>query len=338
MNVLTRLHLTYRRFLYALLLGALLSQTPTSQALMAGAPPDTPAARIDANTPDSPWAGVVAIRAGNNTFSGVAVSAHHILTAAHVANASGGDPAKLDVMLNSAPGGPIRLSVSHIEIFPSNAFPYDDLGLLTLAESLPDSVPTYPINDLPPETGKTLLTLVGYGDSGQGNIGVSIGANPAVKRVGENMLDALTPRVDKSGHTSSFYFYDFDGPEGNGPIGSSSLGNARETSVSSGDSGSPAFTLINGYQAITGINTFASPLNSARPLNFTFGQGGGGMLLSDPRFLQWLKEKSAQEIQLVSTLPPRSELNLSWPLIAGSAALAITGIASAMWWKNSRSF
>lgn len=300
--------------------------------MMSGSAPDSPATRIDANTPDSPWAGVVSIRVGNNTYSGVAVSAHHILTACHVAGAAAGNLSAISIQLNA--GSPRPLAVAHIETFPTCSFPYDDLALLTIDGSLPASVPTYPINDLPPIPGQTHLTLVGYGDSGTGDKGVTVGANPSVKRVGENILDTLVSRVDTGEHASSFYFYDFDGPDGNGPLGEGGLGNMRETMVSSGDSGSPAFTLIKGYQTVTGINNFASPLNSGRALNFTFGQGGGGMLLSDPRFVQWLLDKSDHEIRLASTLSERQFFSLHWPWLVGG--IAACGLVGTILWNKLR--
>lgn len=51
---------------------------------MAGAPPDSPLARVDPNAHTSPWAGVVAVRVRDGTFSGALVHRRPLLTAAHV--------------------------------------------------------------------------------------------------------------------------------------------------------------------------------------------------------------------------------------------------------------
>lgn len=315
-----------------LLLSALLA-APSCPAMMAGTAPDSPEARIDANSADSVWAGVLALRVGNGVFSAVAVAPRHALTAAHVAGGKNGDGAGISVVLNVSGNQGQAFVVTKVEIFPGYAFPYDDLALLTLSEALPEGVPLYPINDLPPVPGQTLLSLVGYGGSGMGDLGASISLGAAAKRVGENVLDALSPRVDASGRSSSFFLYDFDGPDGNGPMGGPTLGNARESMVSGGDSGAPAFTLINGYRVVTGICTFASPLNSGRALNYSFGQGGGGMLLSDARFIAWLVEKSGGGVRLLSTLPKLGRFDYRLPALA--AGTLLTGLAgAARWWRR----
>ena len=300
-------------------------------ATMAGTAPDSPEARIDPNHADSIWAGVVALRIGGGVFSGVVVSPRHILTAAHVAGGVNSNGVGIDVVLNA--GNPARsFAVTQVEVFPGFAFPYDDLALLTLNEALPEGVPLYPINDLPPMPGQTLLSLVGYGASGNGDLGNASGGDASIKRVGENVLDVLTSRVDTSGHNSSFFLYDFDGPDGNGPMGGPTLGNGRETMVAVGDSGAPAFSLINGYRVVTGICTFASPLNSGRALNYGFGQGGGGMLLSDPRFIAWLMEKSGGSVRLLSSLPALGHVDYRLPALA--AGTLLTGLAGAFWWRR----
>lgn len=318
-----------------LLCTGLLVFVPATPALMAGAAPDSPGARVDANLPASPWGGVVAVRVGNGLFSGVAVSRHHILTAGHVAAGAGGNPAMIRIVVNAAGDESATPGVMQIDLFPTFSFPYDDLALLTLEEPLPEDVPTYPVNDLPAQPEQTALTLVGYGASGNGDKGVSVNGSATVKRVGKNMLDVLLPSIDRSGRTSRFYFYDFDSAEGNGVMGGPSLGNTQETTVAVGDSGSPAFTLIDGTPAVTGINTMGTPLDSGRPLTHTFGQGGGGILLSDPRFVKWLLEKSHHEVRLISNFPPAGWLQQHSPLLAG-CAMAAAGLTGIIWWYRRR--
>lgn len=54
--------------------------------IMAGAPPDSPAARIDPNTTSSPWSGVGSVVVNGAPYSGVVVAPNFVLTAAHVAS------------------------------------------------------------------------------------------------------------------------------------------------------------------------------------------------------------------------------------------------------------
>ncbi len=56
-------------------------------ALMAGAAPDSAAARVDTNVATSPFAGVAAISINGSTYSGVVIARQYILTAGHVAGA-----------------------------------------------------------------------------------------------------------------------------------------------------------------------------------------------------------------------------------------------------------
>ncbi len=66
----------------ALATGAVLSSPAC--AIMAGAIPDTPAARVDTAGPTSPWSGVGSVLVEGVPFSGVAIGARWVLTAAHV--------------------------------------------------------------------------------------------------------------------------------------------------------------------------------------------------------------------------------------------------------------
>jgi len=106
--------------------------------------------------------------------------------------------------------------------------------------------------------------------------------------------------MDTSGRSSAFYLYDFDGPSGRGSMGTGTLGNARETMVAAGDSGSPAFVTKNDQYVLMGINNFAADFASGAAPSYKFGNGGGGMRLSDPRFISWLREKSGYAIHATS--------------------------------------
>src|ERR1700761_8835214 len=75
-----------------------LGAVPQVQALMAGESPDSPAARIDPNTADSPYAGVGAVVVGGQPLSGVLIASQYVLTAAHVV--SGQSPSNIQFVLN----------------------------------------------------------------------------------------------------------------------------------------------------------------------------------------------------------------------------------------------
>jgi hypothetical protein len=258
-------------------------------ALMAGSAPDSAAARVDANVAGSPFAGVAAITINGTTFSGVVIAPQYILTAGHVASA--GSAAAMQVTLNA---GATSWSTTVVKAttYPSFSFPYDDLGILQLAAPVPAAVPIYPLYSGPLRNG-LILVLAGYGESGNGNSGPSVGAAASIKRTGRNTLDELTTTLDTSGLTSSFFVYDFDGPTGDGTLGGSTLGNAIETMVAVGDSGGPSFIQVGSSLQLLGINTFAASPLANEAVTYTFGDLGGGIVAADPRFAAWLQATTA---------------------------------------------
>ena len=251
-------------------------------ALMAGALPDSPARRVDANTPASPWTSAVAVIVNGATYSGVVVAPRYVLTAAHVTGNLA--PAAISVQIN-AQATPVKMQAVASETFPGAAFPHDDLALIELAAPVPASVRILPIYRQALARGQ-VLTLVGYGASGNGDIGATVAAAADVKRVGRNVLDAVRDTLPGAARRSLFYLFDFDGPSGNGPLGGPSLGNAVETGFAAGDSGSPAYAIVGGRTWLIGIGNFV--WGSSAVGAYGFGTGGGGMLLSDPRFIAWL--------------------------------------------------
>jgi Trypsin-like peptidase domain len=253
-------------------------------ALMAGRAPDTPTDRVDANSVESSWTSAVSVIVNGGAYSGVVVAPGHVLTAAHVTGAA--LPAAVQVQVN-ATAAPELIAASAISIFPGASFPYDDLALITLAQPVPDTVEIVPIYlQLPPV--RQVVSLVGHGWSGQGDIGPSVAKSAAVKRLGLNAIDAVQTTVDASGRSSLFYLFDFDGPSGVGALGGATLGNSLETGLASGDSGSPVFATIAGKRWLLGINNLTSPAPGGTAVDFRFGTLGGGILLSDPRFIGWL--------------------------------------------------
>lgn len=286
-----------------------------ADATMAGAAPDTPAARVDANTASSPWNGVGSVVVSGGVYSGVVVAPRFVLTASHVVGST--SPAAIQFVLNAGGNQTHTLAARAVFRYPSASFPYDDLALVELTAAVPAGVNIYPlVRD--PLTSTQRITLVGYGASGNGDAGVSVAASRSIKQAGENVIDAVQTTLDSSGRSSLFYLYDFDGPSGTGVMGGATLGNAVETLVAGGDSGSPAFIGM----ALAGISTFVSQPVAGQPNDYKFGMVGGGMLLSRPEFQSWIDATTGYTTMGaavdIPTLP-------QWALIAGAMLLgAIT--------------
>jgi Trypsin len=264
---------------------ALLISSPRSEALMAGVSPDTPAARVDPNEATSPYAGVGSVIVGEEPLSGVVIASQFVLTAGHVA---AGQPASAIQFALNLGGAQWLSAVTSVTTYPSYSFPYDDLAVLKLATPVPAGVPVYPVYSGAFTTG-SVITLVGYGGSGNGNVGVTVGASSSVKRTGTNSVDAFATATDTSGRLSRFFLYDFDAPTGSGSLGGSTTGNASETVVAVGDSGGPSFIRSGNELQLFGINTFVSPPSGSTSVNYEFGTIGGGIVASDPRFTAWLE-------------------------------------------------
>jgi len=272
-------------------IAALALLTAPTHAIMAGAPPDSPAARVDPNTTTSPWAGVGSLIVNGSPFSAVAIGRRHVLTAAHVA----GDPANMRFQLNFGADASHVIPVSHVYKHPGFAGfnpqkPKDDLAVVELGEDLPADVSTYPLHheDLAPGTE---FVMVGYGASGNGDVGVTVGANGAIKRVGRNVADLFG--ADQTGRKLVFLF-DFDGGDAPNLMGGRTLGNDIESTFAVGDSGSPSFVCEHGFGencwfghwAVAGINTFVSAPKDSSAKPGTFGTVGGGILVAP--YVEWI--------------------------------------------------
>jgi secreted trypsin-like serine protease len=260
----------------------LFAVVPPAQAIMAGQAPDSAAARVNPNT-DSTYSGVGSVLVNGAPLSGVVIASQYVLTAAHVVSGSATNVIRFALNLGATQW---TSGIESVAIYPTYSFPYDDLAVLKLATPVPASVPIYQLYSGSQSTGLT-ITLVGYGQSGNGDVGPTVGASSTVKRAGINVVDALQPTVDSSGRTSRFFIYDFDGPTGNGSLGGATTGNASETVVAVGDSGSPAFVRVGSSVQLFGINNFVAAPNGGT-VTYEFGTVGGGVVAADPRFSAWL--------------------------------------------------
>jgi secreted trypsin-like serine protease len=260
-------------------------------AIMAGAAPDSPGARVDPNIAASPWSGVGALRVDANTFTGVAIGRRHVLTAAHVVK--GATPAGVRFRVYPGPT-PVEIAAASIVVHPdfvafATANLHDDLAVVVLEADLPAGVPIYAISRPAPVKGTTFVA-VGYGGSGQGDGTGRVAADPSVKRIGRNTADAFVADDEGSGRAELFYF-DFDGGGQPNRLGGAGLGNAVETSMATGDSGSPAFLAGTSPPVLFGISTFLVSFANGSTDPGTFGTGGGGQLASG--YAAWIEQTVA---------------------------------------------
>jgi Trypsin-like peptidase domain len=246
---------------------------PPAFALMAGAAPDSPSARLDANRADSPYACVASLM-GGGCYSAVCIASHYVLTAGHVAAKA----ADLFLYLNLGRDLSHRFAIKRVATPPpakaDPSQPVGDLALLEIDGRLPEGLPLPPLASTPAREGLR-IELAAYGASGHGDRGVTVGSNPMLKRIGANRIDRVLRSGDASA-TPLLYYFGFDAANARD---GRSLGNSVEAGLASGDSGSPAFVRENGRLALLGINSFVIRSGAASAPANGFGTIGGGQVL-----------------------------------------------------------
>lgn len=298
------------RLLY-LLLPALLCLPQPALALMAGAAPDSPSARIDMQD-DSVFGGVGSLSIKDHTYTGVLISPRHVLTAAHVA----GSNTPREITFHLGKRGEITHSIqaSEIHIYPgytgfAAGKPGEgDLAVITLDKAIDATTPVYPISRRSLQPGTRLL-MASFGASGHGNQGASIPASANQRRVGANVADIVRPARDGT-RAQALYYFDFDGPdERSNRFGGLTLGNGIETSLANGDSGSPAFVVDGeGHLVLVGLNSFRFGQDS------TFGNGGGGQVLAS--YADWIDSALLDSTPLPPAPTPLDGVPLSFVIVA----------------------
>lgn len=292
-----------------------------------GAPPDSPGARVDPNTTASYFSGVGSVKVVTNNATYIGTGAlltdsntglNYVLTAGHVVDIN--NDGKFDsrdrvksvtFYLNFGGDRTHEFTVSSVTVNPNyqgfnkpgagqpkwSGSVNDDLAILGFTGALPEGAQTYGLYSGPLQG--QVITMVGYGQSGYGDVGYTVGAWWSTKRVGQNVVDAFYAQDDKGLPAANEVFrFDFDGPTASSSTwGGGTLGNNVETTLGGGDSGGPSFVWVGGVPYIAGVNTFGQTGKASAPL---FGSLGGGIVVG--AYTNWLGQ-NVQGLVVVVTGP-----------------------------------
>jgi len=239
-----------------------LSGQTVTPYILAGAFPDTPEARVDANVASSPYSGVVSIniRFGGQSFicSGTLVGTRQVVTAGHCVDTNGngrvidvsqpfttsGNDVRVVFNAASSGAGAAIVNAAAVSINPDYAgfgncpagvasfCVNDDVAVITLAQDAPADAKIYRLFSGDLGLGQ-LVNLAGYGTSGDGINGFNVAPNFRIKRSGSNVLDLFEGNDEAFTGLDSFgflqglgrsevWYADFDGTNSTGVLKDSS--------------------------------------------------------------------------------------------------------------------
>ena len=288
--------------------------TPT---ITSGAPPDSPGARVDPNTPTSAYSGVVSLnmRYNGNSFicSGALVGKRQVISAGHCIDTDGngtviditapGNDVRVLFNSESAVGSAGRAIVTAVAVSMDPNYKgfgkcpvgvagfcvNDDVAVITLGADAPATAKIYKVATNP-LLANTRIMMAGYGTSGDGISGYNVSPNFRIKRQGENYTDFfdLDDEANRAvGSNSEVYYADFDGTDAAGVnqdtfctlygACSPQLPNHIEAGIGGGDSGGPSFVMSYGEMMLAANNTFSGRFNGQ--VAGTFGTYFGGIVL-----------------------------------------------------------
>lgn len=302
----------------------LLPQQTYKPLITSGDLPDSPAARIDGNTSDSPYSGVVSLyikRNGNGYIcSGALVGKRSVVSAGHCVDADG-NGTLIDI---KQPGNSVQVvfnsdgdynEVIHaskvsmdagyqgfgncpvgVDSFCVN----DDVAVITMERDAPASAKVYKIatNEL---LAGTRITMAGYGTSGDGANGFYIEPEFNIKRTGANYVDYFETDDEGVAGRNEVFIADFDGAGQDTHctyfgICTPQLGNDVESGIGGGDSGGPSFVKMYGELMLVANNTFSTRYFASQ-VDGTFGTAFGGIVLSS--YTDYLLRATAGDVTFV---------------------------------------
>jgi hypothetical protein len=319
--------------------------------ITSGALPDSPSARIDANLPTSPFSGVVSIniRYDGQSFicSGTLVGKRQVVSAGHCVDTDGnghvidvsqsfaqsGKDVRVIFNSEAAPGSAGRAIVTASAVSMNanyqgfgncpagvNSFCVnDDIAVITLSQDAPATAKIYKTYVGDVGAGQ-LITMAGYGTSGDGMLGYYVSPDFRIKRSGQNYMDLfdLDDEQNFSAGKQEVWYADFDG---NGQdtfctvygVCTPVLPNDKEAGIGGGDSGGPSFIYANGEYMLLANNTFSGWFSGQT--KGSFGTYFGGILMSG--YTDYLLQATGGNITLVSSVPEPA----SFALVLSSLSL-----------------